>query len=157
MSFSYSVQLNDPTNAGGAADAVLVDDLEQALGVWSKYIVGIGTLVVDLTIAATSTGRESGRPTSSHFVTTTAGGLNVFEASSFYELTTGQHVSGTTSDITITVDPSFQHLDLAPGLTYASQVPSNEYNPIVVFLHELTHGFGWAGFVHSGGSASQQQ
>jgi hypothetical protein len=33
MSFNYSVQLNDPANAGGAADATLVYDLQQALSV----------------------------------------------------------------------------------------------------------------------------
>jgi hypothetical protein len=147
MSFNYSVQLNDPTDAGGAADAVLVYDLQQALGVWSRYISGIGTLVVNLDIADTPEGRESGGPTSSHLVGTNAQGLQIWEPSSLYELTTGQHVSGTTSDITITVSPPyFQYLDLAPNLTYASQVPNNEYNPIVVFLHELTHGFGWSGW-----------
>ena len=152
MPFNYSVQLDDPSNLGGPADAVLVYDLQQALGVWSDYINGVGTLVVDLKIANTPTGRASGGPTSSVFVGTNSSGLNVFEPSSFYELTTGNHVNGTTSDITVTVSPSyFPNLDLASGLTYGSQVPANEYNPIVVFLHELAHGLGWSGFYSQAG------
>jgi hypothetical protein len=153
MSFNYAVQLNDPTNAGGSADPILVYDLQQALGVWSQYISGIGTLVVALDIANTTQGRESGGPTSSSFIGTNSQGLNILEASSLYELTTGQHVSGTTSDITITIDPGYFHnLDLAANLTYNSQVPNNEYNPIIVFLHELTHGFGMTGWYSQTGS-----
>jgi autotransporter passenger strand-loop-strand repeat protein len=153
MSFNYSVQLNDTAGVGATDDAVLVYDLQQALGVWSSYIAGLGTLVVNLTIASTAEGREAGGPTSSYFVRTTAGGTNIFEPSSLYELTTGNHVSGTTSDITITIDPSyFQYLDLAQSLTYSSQVPSNEYNPIDLFLHELGHGFGITGWYSQTGT-----
>jgi hypothetical protein len=152
MSFNYAVQLNDPANAGGSTDTILVYDLQQALGVWSQYISGIGTLVAALDVVNTSTGREAGGPTSSFF-TGTSQGLNVFEPSSLYELTTGNHVSGTTSDITISIDPGyFQYLDLAPNLTYNSPVPSNELNPIVVFLHELMHGFGMLGWYSQSGT-----
>src|SRR4051794_15911246 len=81
MSFSYKVTLSDPNKVGGAADAVLVYDLQQALSVWSQYITGLGTLVVALNIENTNEGRESGGPTSSFFVGTNSG-LNVFEPSS---------------------------------------------------------------------------
>jgi hypothetical protein len=151
--WTYSVDLSDPTNAGGSNDSILVYDLQQALGVWSQYIVGLGTFVVALDIANTSVGRASGGPTSSYFVGTNSAGLNVFEPSSQYELTTGQHVAGTTSDVTITVDPGyFQYLDLASGLTYGSQVPNNELSPIIVFLHELLHGFGMSGWYNQNGA-----
>ncbi|MGY4628274.1 hypothetical protein [Bradyrhizobium sp. USDA 4486] len=153
MSWNYSVQLSDPSNAGGSADPILIYDIEQALGVWSQYILGTGTLVVALNVAATQEGREAGGPTSSAYTGTTAQGLSVYESSALYELTTGHHVSGTTSDITITIDPGyFKYLDLASGLTYGSQVPSNEYNPIVVFLHELMHGFGMSGWYNQSGA-----
>ena len=152
MSWNYSVQLSDPSNVGGSADATLVYDIQQALSVWSQYIIGMGTLVVALNIQNTTQGRESGGPTSSAQVGTN-GGLTVWESSAEYELTTGNHVSGTTSDITISIDPGyFQYLDLAAGLTYASQVPSNLYNPIVVFLHELMHGFGMTGYYDQTGT-----
>jgi hypothetical protein len=145
--------LNDPDNAGGSADSTLVYDIEQAIGVWAQYILGTGNLVVALDVGATQEGRESGGPTSFSFTGTTSQGVSLYESSALYELTTGQHVSGTTSDITINIDPGyFQYLDLASGLTYGSQVPSNEYNPIVVFLHELMHGFGMSGWYSQSGS-----
>src|SRR5581483_4697841 len=117
-----------------------------ALGIWDQYIVGAGNLVVSLNIASDAEGRASGGPTSTAFAGT-YGGLNVYESSAEYELTTGQHVAGTSSDITITIDPGYlQYLDLDYGLSYGSQVPGNEYNPIITFLHELMHGFGMFGF-----------
>ncbi len=132
---------------------LLVYDLQQALGVWSQYILGIGNLVVQLDIENDPVGRESGGPTAAILVGTNSQGIGIYEPSSQYELTTGQHVPGTTSDITITIDPGYlRYLDLAPGLTYDSQVPYNEYNPIVVFLHELLHGFGMFGWYSQSGS-----
>jgi len=44
-----------------------------------------------------------------------------------------------------------QYLDLDYGLSYGSQVPGNEYNPIITFLHELMHGFGMFGFYPQAG------
>jgi hypothetical protein len=153
MSISYQVTLSDPTNAGGSNDATLVYDLQQALGVWSQYISGAGTLVVNLVIANTSTGRASGAPTSNSLIGTAANGFSIYESSTEYELATGKHVSGTTSDITVTVSPAyFQNLDLSFGLSYGSQVPSNEYNPIVVFLHEIAHGLGMSGWYGQAGT-----
>ncbi|MGX1104361.1 hypothetical protein [Bradyrhizobium elkanii] len=151
MPWNYSVTLNDPSNVGGSADASLVYDLEQALNIWQQYILGIGTLVVSLNILPTAVGRADGGPTSSYYIGTSSG-LAVYEPSSQYELTTGQHVPGTTSDITINIDPGyFQYIDLDYGLTYSSQVPGNVINPIDVFLHELMHGFGMVGWYNQSG------
>ncbi|TWB90546.1 hypothetical protein FBZ93_11499 [Bradyrhizobium macuxiense] len=151
MPWNYSVTLNDTSSAGASADASLVYDLEQALNVWQRYVLGIGTLVVQLNILPTTVGRADGGPTSSYYVGSN-GGLAVYEPSSQYELTTGQHVAGTTSDITINIDPGyFQYIDMAYGLTYASQVPGNVINPIDVFLHELMHGFGMTGWYNQSG------
>ena len=151
MTWNYSVTLNDSSSAGGSAEASLVYDLEQALNVWQRYILGNGTLVVQLNILPTTVGRADGGPTSSYNVGTN-GGLAVYEPSSQYELTTGQHVAGTTSDITINIDPGyFQYIDMDYGLTYASQVPANVINPIDVFLHELMHGFGMTGWYNQRG------
>ena len=125
MTWNYSVTLNDSSNVGGSADTSLVYDLEQALNIWQRYILGIGTMVVSLNILPTSVGRADGGPTSSYNVGTN-GGLAVYEPSSQYELTTGQHVPGTTSDITINIDPGyFQYIDLDYGLSWSSQVPGN--------------------------------
>ena len=155
MPFNFSVQLNDPTDAGGSADPVLVYDLQQALSVWSQYVTGNGTLVVALDILNTTQGRAAGGPTSSVFDGTNSQGLDIEEPSSLYELTTGNHVAGTTSDITITLDPGyFSRLDLSNNLTYNSQVANNTYNPIVLDLNEIFHGFGQAGYYSQTGILS---
>ena len=152
--WGYSVTLNDPSNLGGSNDATLVYDLQQAIGFWTQYIVGAGTLTVTLNIKSLAQGRESGGPTSVTAVGTN-GGLTVYEGTGQYELATGQHLAGTTSDITINIDPGyFQYLDFAAGLNYYSDVPTNEYNPIVVFLHELMHGFGMGGYYDQSGNVS---
>jgi hypothetical protein len=65
LPWNYSVQLQDPSDAGGSADdSSLVYDLQQAIGMFANYILGIGTLVVDLDIANTEVGRADGGPTS---------------------------------------------------------------------------------------------
>jgi hypothetical protein len=140
--FNYQVNLVDPANAGGSADGVLVYDLQQALSEWSKYISGQGTIIAELRIATTAEGRESGGPTSTFFVGT-QGARNVFESSAEYELATGKHVTGTSSDIIITVDPRYlNQLSLQGGLTTESPVETGRYNPISVFMHEIGHGLG---------------
>jgi hypothetical protein len=152
MAFSYQVNLSDPSIAAGSDDAAFVYDLQQALGVWSNYISGLGTLVVALDIDNTTSDRAAGGPASSYAVGTNDG-IAVLGPSSLWELTTGTHVSGSTSDITIIVSPSYlQYLDLSPGLTCSSQVPDDKYNPIVLFMHELAHGFGMSGYYSQSGA-----
>ena len=155
MSFTFQVVVSDPSNTGGAADAILAADMNAALGVYAQYLSGKGTLVVQLDISGTATGRESGGPTASANAGTAPGGLTLLESSAKYELTTGQHVSGTTSDITVTVDPSYMKLlDLSGPLSATAAVPYNAYNPAQVFLHELTHGFGMTGWYSQAGVLS---
>jgi hypothetical protein len=150
--WSYAVQLNDPSGAGGSADATLVYDLQQALGAWSQYIVGAGNLIVALNIGSSTEGRASGGPTSTRFIGTN-GGLNVYESVAENELALSGQFSGAFADISITVDPGYlQYLDLDSGLTSSSPIPGNELNPISVFLHELMHGFGMAGYYDQNGN-----
>ena len=154
MAFNYQVSLSDPTSAGGAADAVLVYDLQQALGVLSGYISGLGTLVVGLDLVQTTEAREDGGPTTTQF-SGTNNGLNVFGSSALYELSTGSHVAETSTDITISVSPSYLAFqDLTPNLTYASAVANDKYNPIDLFIHELIHGLGMSGFYSQDGVLS---
>jgi hypothetical protein len=73
MAFSYQVNLSDPSIAAGSDDAAFVYDLQQALGVWSNYISGLGTLVVALDIDNTTSDRAAGGPASSYAVGTNDG------------------------------------------------------------------------------------
>ncbi len=155
MAFSFTVNINDQANEGSATDGVLAYDLTQALNIWSQYISGTGTLVVQLNIGSASTqGRADGGPTSSADTGKSSNGLEIWDPSSHYELTTGQHVSGTTSDIYVDVDSGYmqQWWDISQDCTYNSQVPSGEYNPVMVFLHEVMHGLGQSGWYSSNGT-----
>ena len=143
---SSQVILSDPANLGAATDDALIHDLQVALQILSQYVSGLGTLDVALDIVPTAVGRADGSFTSSVFTGKAPDGKDVFEPSSLYELSTGQHVGGTTSDMFIELSPDYlQRLDLSQNLTYNSEVAANLYNPIVIFLHELIHGLGMAG------------
>jgi len=69
--WNYSVLRTEAS--GTSADATLVYDLQQALGVWQRYILGSGTLVVELAIGSTAQGRVSSTPTSYLSVGTNGG------------------------------------------------------------------------------------
>jgi hypothetical protein len=144
MTFRYQINLSDPTGAGASISSVLSSDLAKALDVWSGYIDGQGTLVVNLNFTQTSTGRLAGGPASISPIA-----LGVVEPGAEYELATGSHVPGYSTDINVTVDTGSGYvntLDLSPDLTYQSPSATNKYNPILLFLHELFHGFGMSGY-----------
>jgi Domain of unknown function (DUF4214) len=152
MAFAYSVILSDPNNLAASADSLLVADLDAALSDWSKYIAGIGTLVVQLNVLSTSTGRADGGSTSAVSTHTTLNGKQLLELSSVYELTTGQHAPGAASDITINVDPAFLStlfLNPNPG---DNAISPTKVDAVAVFRHELAHGFGMQGYYAGDGS-----
>jgi hypothetical protein len=150
MPFRYQITVSDPNGTGASISAVLTADLARALDVWSSSVDGQGTLNVTLSFQQTSTGRFAGG----------VGGVvtvapNVVETSALYELTTGQHAPGTTTDINIIVDTGSaytNYLDLSTNLTTQSTVPSGKYNPIELFLHELGHSFGFIGYYSQSGA-----
>ncbi len=82
MTFAYSVSLTD---LGGSSDALLVTDLGGALSDWSKYIIGLGTPVINLIVGASGAGIADGGPTDFVPDGTAAGGATLLEPSSLYE------------------------------------------------------------------------
>lgn len=148
--FAYAVHLTDTVNLGSVADAGLVSDLNAALAEWAQYITGAGTLTVQLTIAPTT--RENGGATTSYHVGADAG-RELYMPSSIYELTTGQHVAGSSSDITITVDPGYlaQYVWIDPNPDQPSTIPADRQDQVSVFLHELGHGLGISSFRDASG------
>ncbi|HIJ62038.1 MAG TPA: DUF4214 domain-containing protein [Rhodospirillaceae bacterium] len=155
MAFSYSISVSDPRNSFGSNLALLKADLTQALTDWSQFISGNGTLAVSIVAATTSTGRASGGSSSVVSIGTSASGAQVMEGSSQYELATGQHAAGTTSDMTITIDPAYLsqlYLNPNPG---AGGMPSGSgIDAVSVLRHELAHGFGIWGYYGQNGALS---
>ena len=153
MAFSYNVILSDPNNLETANDGLLVTDLDAALSDWSNYITGLGTLVVQLNIENTLVGRADGGPTTIVSDGTTASGAMLLESSSVYELTTGQHVAGYSTDITIDVDPAYvSQLFLNPDPGSVTAIPRTETDAVSVFRHEVGHGFGIDGYFSPSGT-----
>lgn len=158
MTFAYFVALTDPNDLGGSNDAPMVTDLEAALADWSRYVTGLGTLIVNLKVLTTSVGRADGGPTAGVSDGTTASGATLVEPSSMYELLTGTHAPGTTvdgvtSDITIEVDPTYMAtLFLNPDPGNGAPVPSNKIDAVSVFRHELEHGLGMEGYYNQDGT-----
>jgi hypothetical protein len=152
MAFNYTVNLSDPNLLSGSSDSLLVANLDAALNDWSQYISGIGTLVVQLDIVASS-GTANGGSTGVLSTHTTLGSGQEVELSSVYELTTGLHAPGTASDITISIDPNFVNgtLFLSPNPEDHTTEP-NRINAVSVFSHELAHGFGMQGYYSQDGT-----
>jgi hypothetical protein len=150
MAFSYQVTTSDPSNSASSQLPVLRYDLEQALAGWSQYLTGPGTLIVNLVIASTATGRASGGTTAVRLTGAASGGNRVVEDGSEFALRTGQHLAA--SDITVTFDTAyFPLLDFTPNLTATSVAAPGKLNPISVMLHEIGHGLGISGYYSQSG------
>jgi Ca2+-binding RTX toxin-like protein len=155
MAFDYSVSITDPQDASATDDALLTTDMDAALADWSQYITGLGTLEVAIDLVSSSFPGElaSGAPTVGVVTGTAPDGAKLATPSSVYELLTGQHAAGASSDITVYVDPAnLPELYLNPDPQAGGAVPANLYDMVTIFRHELAHGFGMSGFYDQGGS-----
>lgn len=153
MPISYSVALNDTAALGAATDSLLVADMNAALKSWSKYLYGAGTLTVQLNIAATTSGRADGGPTAMAPAGTAPSGAALVDPAALYELRTGSHVAGKSSDITINVDPSYvSSLFLDPNPGNGAAVPVSQLDAVSVFSHEVAHGLAFDGYYASNGT-----
>jgi hypothetical protein len=153
MTFAYQVL------AAPGTDPILIKDLEAALAQWSAVIDGQGTLAVALNIRQLDQGQEQGRSqgNATTWMPTTAPAVNgghIEEPSSLYELRTGQHAAGTTSDITIDVDPDYlrDELYLNPNPGAAGSVPADKTDAVSALAHEIGHGLGMVGQYHLDGT-----
>jgi len=150
MGFSYSVSLSDLAGLGSAEDGLVVTDMNAALADWSRYVGGLGTLSVQVDIAPGL--RANGDPTAVVLDGTLPDGASLVQTSSAWELATGTHVPGTSSDITINIDPSYltQMLWLNPDPGDGAAVPGTLVDAVSVFTHEIEHGLGMVGYYQNG-------
>lgn len=159
MTFSYSIELDDPHDLGGSDDAGLVTDLSYAAADWSQYITGSGTLVIALQFAALGSGvLANGGATVDISEGQTLDGRTLLTPSSIYELTTGQHVQGYTTDITVTVSTEYlDELYIDPDPAAGDTVPAGEYDALSLLRHEIAHGLGFGGVTNSAGSLGAEE
>lgn len=154
--FSYTISVDDTDGLSNAVQTEIVNDLSAAANDWAQYVTGHAPLRIQLNITSSSSnGSElaNGGFTSSQPTSEVIGGQTIYIPSSIYALTTGNYVSGTTSDITINLPLMTGEIGSAGGLyvnpspfTGNDSIPSNEYDLLTVFRHELAHGLGFDGF-----------
>jgi len=143
-------------NADPSFDPVVIIDLDAALQEWSNLIDGKGTLTVALKLATINSGRAQGGVTSAAYsglYDPSNNNISIVDTSGLYKLLTGSSEPGATSDITITIDPTYlttRYLDPKPGYT---TVPLNQADLTEVFAHEIGHGLGMTGYIPPGGSS----
>jgi hypothetical protein len=144
MSMSFTVQLNDPNHF--SQDAALVADVSAAAADWSRYLNALGSMDIQVNVAATSSRASGG--TAVVVFAGSDGARNVFEHGSAYEMRTGIDPNGSTPDITITVDLTYlqNELWLDPDPAHPFSIPSNKTDGVSVFRHEIAHAFGIAGY-----------
>jgi hypothetical protein len=135
----FAVQLDDPNNL--SQDAALVADMQAAAADWAQYLNGLGTVNIELTVAPTI--RANGGPDIAA-PAGTDGVRTVYESGAVYEMLNGAHYKGDTTDIDITVDPTYLQdvLWLDPNPSSPSAIASNRIDGVTVMRHELAHGLG---------------
>jgi hypothetical protein len=144
MAFTYTVQLNDPY--GLSQDNAVIAAMQAAAAAWSQYLTGYGPLKIQINITSiTSITTENGDPTT-WVADGTTGARTDYLSGASYELLTGVHANGTTSDVIVNIDRTF----LQNFVWFdPSRIPSNLIDGIGAFTHELGHAFGIDGFRNS--------
>jgi hypothetical protein len=149
MTFAFTIQISDPNHF--QQDAAVVADVRKAASDWGVYISGLGSIDIQVNIAATT--RASGGADSVVPVTTD-GSRTVLQTGTIAELLNGVDPNGAAPDLTITIDPTYllNELWLDPDPFNPSAIPLNLTDAVSVFRHELGHGFGIAGYRNSSGT-----
>ncbi|MEW5685746.1 MAG: calcium-binding protein [Pseudomonadota bacterium] len=110
---------------------------------------GVGELEILLRITPEFGGRASGRSPEAVAVGRLPDGRTLAEAGAAYELRTGSDPNGATCDIELTLDPEYLRkfiwIDPDPA-TRSVKVPTDKFDAVSLFLHELGHGFGFNGY-----------
>lgn len=89
--------------------------------------------------------RATGRSLASSFVSTTTGGLNIFEQGAAGKIRTGIDPNGASSDIEFNLNTDYLTNELWFGRPTAA-VPIDKTDALSVFLHEFGHAFAFNGF-----------
>jgi hypothetical protein len=143
--------LNDQAALGTTDEDLILNDLTAALADWGAYVTGAAPLRISLTISTAAAGAElaNGGYGDATMTGVTFGSQRVWEPASLYALTTGNYIQGSTSDINITLfapGGSVANLYLDPTSNGTGAQPSNQFDLVSIFQHELAHGLGFIGF-----------
>ncbi|TXN03426.1 DUF4214 domain-containing protein [Methylobacterium sp. WL103] len=147
MSFTYTIALNDLTQSSQAAD--LVRTLSAALGIWSNFLGGHGTIDVQLNVQTLQPGVLAQAAPGTQVQVGIDGGRAVMQSGAVTELLTGFDANGDAPDVSITVSAqalSSGQLYLRTDPSVSSYIPSRSYDAVTILTHELGHAFGVVGY-----------
>jgi len=156
----FTISLSDTAGLTTGQEDAIVNDLSAAALDWAQYVTGHAPLRIQLNITSGAHGSElaSGGFASSIDSGETINGETIVIPSSIYALTTGNYVAGSTADVVVNLPLSTGELDSAGGLFVDPDplapddpVPSNEFDLLSVFRHELAHGLGFGGLTTQDG------
>lgn len=164
--FAFTITLNDSDGLTTAQENQIVNDLSAAALDWAQYVTGHAPLRIQLNITSGASGSELAN---GGFATSVASGevingRTVIIPSSIYALTTGNYIAGSTADVVVNLPLGTNELDSSGGLyvnpspfSGGGSVPSNEFDLVTVFRHELAHGLGFGGLTTQSGSLGSDE
>ncbi len=144
----FNVTVVDASGRGGGYSAALASSALAAGSYWAGYLVGLGTIDIQITIQDVPSNRADGTSTVVSF-STTAGGYNIYNMGAAAETLNGADPNGGSPDILIRVDPDYLATQLwfdPNPYTRTAAMPNNRVDAVSVMMHEIGHGLvfnGW--------------
>jgi Ca2+-binding RTX toxin-like protein len=144
----FEVNVTDTTGRGAGFLSALTANAVAAANIWNSYLVGQGTISVQINIVELSSDQANGHSPMmvfDHF----SNGFSINEPGTANELRTGVDSAPGWPDIEINVDPDYVFnwlwFDPNPGASNPI-VPGNRLDAVSMFLHEMAHGLAFDGF-----------
>jgi Ca2+-binding RTX toxin-like protein len=144
----FEVAVTDTTGRGAGFMSALTANALAAADIWSSYLVGQGTISVQINIVELSSDQANGHSPTMAF-DHVSNGIAIYEPGAAHELRTGVDSTPVGPDIEINVDPDYVFnwlwLDPNPGAINPI-VPGNRLDAVSMFMHEMAHALAFDGW-----------
>ena len=146
---TYNVSFADPSGPYSSYYPQITAALHAAGAEWNRYLVGSGSIEVEIVIDP-NIPTENGSSVTSGFVRND-GTRDIFEQGAAYEIRTGTDPNGGDPDVRIRVGTAYLQnqlwFDPNPSSRTAA-IPANHIDAISVSTHELGHAFAYTGWAN---------
>lgn len=146
---TYNVSFADPSGPYSSYYPQLTAALHAAGAEWNRYLVGSGSIEVEIVIDP-NIPTENGSSVTNGFVRND-GTRDIYEQGAAYEIRTGNDPNGADPDVRIRVGAAYLTnqlwFDPNPSSRTAA-IPAKHIDAISVFTHELGHAFAFTGWAN---------